>query len=390
MSQGGPIVAQCRRHAVCRVSLRSVARGSAPESGYLIFLTFFVWHRFCFCEQGRSNVAPKTMSAFRTVFLPHALWLCLCSPALAAPISANPGTQTTDLAAPARPRLSATELVLSDPGLSMAPDPVVLTPLGNSRLGVLPQPGYRIQGAPGEWDGMGAVEPGGGLSLRDSLRSYVNVLRGSEPGQDSGAERRRGPQGEPLGLAGVDLGPAANEWIQETVQDILISALRLDVNQRGQTTFSVLGLGEFSVNLSPDRTEVAIASGDTVLATAQRTPGPRPGGNGYGGNSDGDGWYPGGMSITAGSSLPGESPLRQALELALDLASHPLSFLVYGVILAYALLWSVLSRRARRQRIPRSLYTAASSTSRQPHMSARTGRTRRKRRHRARPSTQQP
>jgi len=352
----------------------------------LIFFTFFFGHRFCFYASTRGNVAPKPMFQFKRRFLPHALWLCLIAPAHAAPISANAGTEATDLAAPARPRLSESELVLSDPRLETTPDLSVLGASVDARSNILSRPGNRNPSVPGEWEGMGAVDLGsglGGAAVRDALRGYVNVPRGGESGPRSGTERRRGPQGETLGLAGVDLGPAANEWIQETVQDILSSALRLDVNQRGQTSFSVLGLGEFSINLSPDRTEVAITSGETVLVTAQRAP--EPGGNGYGGNSAGAGWSTGGTSITAGSSVPGESPFRQALELALELASHPLSFLIYGLILAYALLWSVLSRRAQRHQMPRRERQAMAIPYGEPPAAVRT---RRKRRHRSRASTQ--
>jgi len=326
------------------------------------------------------------MFQLKRKFLLHALWLCLIAPAHAAPISASPGTGAPDLAAPARPRMSESELVLSDPRLETTPDLSALSPSVDARTNVLPRPGNRNPGVQGEWEGLGAADLGpglGGAAVRDALRGYVNVLRSDEQSPRSGAERRRGPQGETLGLAGIDLGPAANEWIQETVQDILSSALRLDVNQRGQASFSVLGLGEFSVNLSPDRTEVAIASGDTVLVTAQRAP--EPGSNGYSGNAAGGGWSSGGTSITAGSSVPGESLFRQALELALELASHPLSFLIYGLILTYALLWTVLSRRAQRHQLPRPQSQAMAATFRQPTAAVRSGR---KRRHRSRASTQ--
>jgi len=310
------------------------------------------------------------------------LWSALCwvAAAQSSPISSNGVAESTERPTQPYPRMSEADLVLSDPRLELRPDLGVLELGTDRRAGGIPV--RRGSGAPGDTDGMAGPDSGtwlGGLAVRDALRGYVNAPRGTA-GPESGADRRRGPQGEPLGLAGVDLGPAANEWIQETVQNILSSALRLDINERGQTSFSVLGLGEFSVHLSADRSEVALTSGDNVLVTAKRAP--EAGGPGYGGTYGNGGWESGGTAITPGSSVAGESPLRQALELAMELASHPLSFLVYGVILAYLLLWSILSRRSQPHRARQEQYFQPS-----PSRTTGTPRPTSRRRHRSRPST---
>jgi hypothetical protein len=53
----------------------------------------------------------------------------------------------------------------------------------------------------------------------------------------------------------------------------------------------------------------------------------------------------GGPAAPIGS---GESPLRRALELAREIATHPLTFIVYALIAAYALIWTLLAGRSKR------------------------------------------
>ena len=282
--------------------------------------------------------------------------LLVCGAAPAGPLPADAEPAPSRQGVPGWLPLSETELVLSDPRFDPAPDPSGFgaTPLPPGQQGRGGRPGAGPQGLPSGWDNVQGLDVGaglGGTAVRDALRSFVNVQRGSA-GPDNVPLRRSGPQPDGLGLAGVDLGPAANEWIQDTVQGILNSALRLDVNERGQASFSVFGLGDFSLSVSGDRSEVALVTGDDVLLTAHRALPPAGGSSGgYAGGQGGADWaygsnYGGSSGSVTGTSS--ESPLRQALELAAEIATHPLSLLVYALIGVYALLWSVLSRQAQR------------------------------------------
>jgi hypothetical protein len=279
--------------------------------------------------------------------------LLMCGPALAGPLSVDADPVPSRQGVPGWLPLSETELVLSDPRFDAAPDPSGFGSATQLPPGQQGRPGAGRQGLPSGWDNVQGLDAGagvGGTAVRDALRSFVNVPSGSA-GSDNAPMRRGGAQPDGLGLAGVDLGPAANEWIQDTVQGILNSALRLDVNERGQASFSVFGLGDFSVSVSGDRSEVALVAGDDVLLTAHRALPPAGGSSGgYAGGQGGADWaygsnYGGSSGSIAGASS--ESPLRQALELAAEIATHPLSLLVYALIGVYALLWSVLSRQTR-------------------------------------------
>jgi hypothetical protein len=55
----------------------------------------------------------------------------------------------------------------------------------------------------------------------------------------------------------------------------------------------------------------------------------------------------------------GLPPLRQAIEYVTEVASHPLSLLVYCIVAVYVLLWSLLARQPKRQeRLGRPLRSA--------------------------------
>jgi len=186
--------------------------------------------------------------------------------------------------------------------------------------------------------------PGSGDSIQDMLRGFVTVRRaGMEPSAAQSPTNIRRPPEDSLG---IDLGLSTNEWVRESLQGVFGSVLSLAVDERGNASFSVLDLGDFSIVISADRSEVAFTSGDDVLVSARRV----------GAGSGGDGGYPAGYSDaehgrgSAPATPPGESPLRQAIALVLDIASHPLSFIVYVLIAGYALasyLFSVHGRRTK-------------------------------------------
>jgi hypothetical protein len=176
------------------------------------------------------------------------------------------------------------------------------------------------------------------IDLQDQLRSFVNVDRRAAGAARPGAGRARAQNGAP-GFAGIDLGEATEEWIRDSVRSLLDSVLRLEVNERGRTSFSVLGMGDFSVTVAGGGSAFILSEGDDVLFVAQRAAGPQ-GGASYAGAD---------MPIVHASAAryasPEQSSLRQALDLLLEMASHPVSLLVYCIVAAYMVLWTILSRQ---------------------------------------------
>jgi hypothetical protein len=232
--------------------------------------------------------------------------------------------------------------VRTDAALDAAPEPLALGGgLGAEALGAR-------SAAFGQTDASGDQ---GAASLREQLRSFLNVERSTAgPGHRGNRPppRSAGLAGIDPGYAGIDPGLAAEEWIRDTVQALVNSTVSTETNARGRTSFSVLGMGEFSVNVSADRSAVALAEGDEILFVAQR-PQPwagAPPGARYPGS--GGGAEPGYLADDPAPLAPPR--LKQVLELAADMASHPLSLLVYCIIAAYLLLWSVLSHEKQKRR----------------------------------------
>jgi hypothetical protein len=203
--------------------------------------------------------------------------------------------------------------------------------------------------APADWDTGGSfgMPAEAARSVSEQLREFVRVEpRRMGPG---GSGRDGRPGQEAPGNALADFSPATDVWVRETVESLINAALQVDANEAGRVYFSVLGLGEFSVTVSGDRSQVTLAEGDDVLLFAQRTEGPAHAGSGSAQVQSG---Y---RSHSAIEPLDEKSQVRRAIELIADVAGHPVSLLAYCVAAAYVLLWSVLSQqqhRTRRARAP--------------------------------------
>jgi hypothetical protein len=179
----------------------------------------------------------------------------------------------------------------------------------------------------------------------DLFRGMVN----RQPAGDARTGRQRNAPPRPN--AGPDsalLGTETQEWVEDAVRGIINSAVELRVNDSGRISFSVLGLGDFGVMVSGDRNEIALVSGEDVLFSAQRDPYPRLPPQGTGNGTPGDGGF-GGMPAGPATGSGGDSSLRQALDLASEIATHPLSLLVYAIVGAYALLWNILKAQGDRR-----------------------------------------
>lgn len=178
----------------------------------------------------------------------------------------------------------------------------------------------------------------GGGSPFDVLRSAVTV----QPGP--GTVRRGPPRSRPAFDDAV-LGNEAQEWMEDAVRGIVNSAVDLRITEQGRTAFAVLGAGEFSIAVSQDGNQVALVSGDDVLLTAERAPHfPQAGIPSYVRSDGRYGDLPG-----AASPGPRQNTLQEALERASEIATHPLSLLVYALAAAYAILWKVLASQGERR-----------------------------------------
>ena len=258
--------------------------------------------------------------------------LGLAAPMGAAPLSSDAGAER---------RLSETDLALSDPRSGLLPRgslESIQGQLASGRSGA---------GDVQNFDFSQLRDPATGRvggSLQDTLRSFITIRKNNGPAV-AGAPRANSRQ--PSDGLGIDLGFTPNEW----VQGVMSSVLSLNVNERGQTSFAVLGFGEFSVILSGDRSEIALVSGDDILASMRRA--------GHetqeeGGWSSGEGPLESAPGTSdnrgAGSADSLESLLQQMLRSLFDVLAHPLSFIVYALLGGYALIWGIHSSRVHRHR----------------------------------------
>ncbi len=279
-----------------------------------------------------------------------ALALGACSLA-SVPAGSTPLTVDSEITPWAAQSLSASDLVLADPRLGLAPEAPGASPTSRLLDSWQADPPATGLAHPAFDFGLGA-DPGGlGGTSHDTVRRHVNVQRGSRTLSGAPARGRRRSANDSLSL---DLGRETNEWIRDSVREVLTSVLDLNVNERGQASFSFLGMGDFSATVSAGGSEFALATGDNVFIAGRR-----PGGSAFGasmapGGRHADPSWDFGGTPSGHRAVPvtstGLSPLKQALKLALEIATHPISFLVYALICAYALLWALLSSRTRRRR----------------------------------------
>ena len=265
---------------------------------------------------------------------------------LTAPVAASPLPPDAGAAGegPVERRLNAADLALGDTRLELLPDASAA-----NMQGQLPGTGWRSYSKDVQSFDLGQTrDPMTGQftgSLQDSLRGFITVRRSSSPAPSAGL-RPRASSGQASGAdLGLDLGFSTNEWVRESVQGVVTAVLSLNVNARGEASFTVLGLGDFSVILAGDRSEIAFASGDDIVASARRTA--------HASQTSAEPQSAGPLGDQAAGGGPrgaGVSPVRQAIELVVDVTTHPLSFIVYTLFGGYALAWAILSARAKRIR----------------------------------------
>jgi hypothetical protein len=184
--------------------------------------------------------------------------------------------------------------------------------------------------------------------VQDVLRAFVNVQRASASSAEEGT--RSTARRDDLGL---NLGDTAFDWMRDPLMSILGSVLNLSVSERGQASFSILGVGDFSVNVSGDRSEITFTSGDDVLLTAHHRR-PQESSIDHRTFAAAGTLHP--AAAGSAASLPGVeisagSPIRKLLAVVVEIATHPLTMMVYAVAGCYLLLWIVLSARRRRRRV---------------------------------------
>ncbi len=252
-------------------------------------------------------------------------------------VGASPLPATADpsgfSAAPVWSPLTLEQLLRSDPQEESDPRSLLLD---TSAAEILPL----VSESGDAWDERQIGAPVGQSSLGEQLRAYVNVERAQRRPAAAAGHRRTGP---PL-FAGIDFGDAADAWVRDTVQALVQSTLKLEVDEQGRAYFSVLGFGAFSLTVSGDRSRFMLSGGDHVLFLAERPEAA------VGAARDPDSEPVFGFAQGAQPMAYGQPGIRQALERIMEVASHPLSLLVYSVFAAYVVLWSILSQqRARPQ-----------------------------------------
>lgn len=271
-------------------------------------------------------------SCSRPLLLAALLSQLACAPASALPMSA-----TSDAAAPSASPIPAYQ----------APEDL-LRPDSNDSTAFLFANPASIQQAlqrSDEWersDGRSLLDARGAApSLSEQLRSFVNVDPSHSRAQPQ-ARPGTGPQRvPPPAFAGIDIGEVTDEWLKDTVRTLVDSTLRLEVDERGRASFSILGLGDFSLSVSGDRSQLALSQGGDALFVLDRPQLP----------PHAAAEAPLGPAYSA--RYAGEQPaIKQVVELVADVASHPISLLVYCVVAAYLLLWSVLSRQRHKPLAP--------------------------------------
>lgn len=300
--------------------------------------------------------------------------LLACLQLVASCLTAHAVPLTSDDTRASRPtRQSVTDAEVLD-GAPAVADPVQIRPGGDATLQTPVLRGPNALGGLGSPQEIGSFSQDGlSSSLADVFRPLVNLNpRATEAGGKAQAQPGRHNE-QDITMSGTEL----HDLVEEAVRGIVSSAIELRVDDQGRASFSLMGMGDFGVMVSGDRNEVALVSGADVLFTANRNPYPQPGGYGGAGHDYG----PAGLSSASRPvDTRGESPLHQAMELLSEIATHPLSLLVYAIVGAYVLLWNLMS--AQRHARPQELSSLARSapSGRMHHESGRR-RSRRSRRH---------
>lgn len=253
------------------------------------------------------------------------------------------------------PRTESIEPARTDDSTILSPGPALfdagpLDPTGVGMGNALQLDGSRDLGAPYMGpDADATVQRGASSALLDALRPFIQFnpnAPGAAPARNRTArEPMRRADGQPPAAFNADV----QEWIDESVRGLVASAIDLRVDGQGRASFAVLGMGDFGLTVSGDRSAVALVSGTDVLFSAYREPFPQPGGVGPGEPLH----FPRNAAPAAVRSITDadESPLKQAMRIVADIATHPISLLVYVIVAAYFVLWNILRRpRSRRRR----------------------------------------
>jgi hypothetical protein len=272
---------------------------------------------------------------FRSLLLAASLLHLACTPAMATPLSTTADTSATS-PAPVWAPLSPELLLQSNPGSETRGDAFLLGTTASME-------GFQQSTGRDPWDERNSrAAQNAGPGLAEQFRHLINVVsvEGAGPAQPRGGNR--GARAAPAGFAGIDMGEATEQWLRDTVQSLVDSTLRLEMNEGGRAAFSVLGLGDFSLSVSADRSQIALSEGNEALFIVDR-----PTAAGAGGSSSDAPLGP----VRGGHGV--EQPaIKQVVELVADMASHPISLLVYCVVAAYLVLWNVLSHQRNKALAP--------------------------------------
>jgi len=278
--------------------------------------------------------------------------------ARATPLTDGFATQPGNDSRPARP-LSEAEIVDT---ATLRPQDGLLSP---AAVGGVVQQYLGNAGETGNsWarDKANSFELGAGIgSPLEIFRSMVNVPKGTP--------RNTAPRPGGGSEDGLPLGLEARELIDETVRGIVNSVVELKTNEQGRTSFSVLGMGDFGIMVSGDRNEVALVEGEAVLLTANRLPPSAQSAGASFQEMNTVAYLPGGSA-----SATGEYSMQRLLDTVQETASHPLSLLVYAIVIVFVVLWNILSMQANQRPAP----AARESWHNHPNQSAHTSPARRR------------
>jgi hypothetical protein len=258
-----------------------------------------------------------------------------CMPAMGTPLSATADTSTASTP-PVWAPLSPELLLQSNPGSETRADAFLLGTAASMQ-------GFQQSTGGDPWDGRNArAVQSAGPGLAEQFRHLINVgsIEGTGPAQTRSGNR--GARGAPAGFAGIDMGEATEQWLRDTVQSLVDSTLRLEMNESGRASFSLLGLGDFSLSISADRSQIALSEGNEALFTVDR-----PTAAGAGGSTSDTP-----LGAVRGGHGVEQPAIKQVVELVAEMASHPISLLVYCVVAAYLVLWNVLSHQRNKALTP--------------------------------------